>query len=345
METAKVQLKPTSTLAHDHRGPPSPPFGVGRRHKAAHLLGADRRHGSPQPYAGVHRWQGSPAQLAPRQRRDRHQTLGLCRSHSLRWSRLLGGRLPLHQELHKHGMGETSVPLWTRTTRLAAPGGRLHRPGDPRAGPRDAAVTGRTTASVGHRTAASRGETNGRTAPTQAVPWHDRFHHSGVVVPAMPMPRTRSRWPSWPDDRIRISARERRKSPRATLRSSYPESAGIASRCTVRPAGLLHPRDRGAVPAAAARRPVFVQTNSVVECRGRGWSRRRSGSRRGAGRAAGCRLLVSTNSGQCLRRGSGRRVCPIRSYSRGQSAPTAVSSLIVSTSARFATACVLAAEA
>ena len=51
-------------------------------------------------------------------------------------------------------------------------------------------VTGRTTASVGHRTAASRGETNGRTAPTQAVPWHERFHHSGVVLPAMPMPRT-----------------------------------------------------------------------------------------------------------------------------------------------------------
>jgi hypothetical protein len=82
---------------------------------------------------------------------------------------------------------------WTRTTRLAARGGRLHRPGDPRAGPHDADVTRRATASVGHRTAASRGETNGRTAPTQAVPRHDRFHHSGVDVPAMPMPRMQSR--------------------------------------------------------------------------------------------------------------------------------------------------------
>jgi hypothetical protein len=67
-----------------------------------------------------------------------------------------------------------------------ARGGRLHRPGDPRAGPRHADVTGRATASVEHRTAASRGETNGRTPPTQAVPWHDRFHHSSVVVLAMP---------------------------------------------------------------------------------------------------------------------------------------------------------------
>jgi hypothetical protein len=41
---------------------------------------------------------------------------------------------------------------------------------DPRAGPRDADVTGRATASVGHRTAASRGETNGRTAPIRPCP-------------------------------------------------------------------------------------------------------------------------------------------------------------------------------
>ena len=41
---------------------------------------------------------------------------------------------------------------------------------------------------VGHRTAASRGETNGRTAPTQTVLWLDRFHHSGVVVPTVPLP-------------------------------------------------------------------------------------------------------------------------------------------------------------
>jgi len=85
-----------------------------------------------------------------------------------------------------------SLLLGTRTTRLAARGGRLHRPGDLRAGPRDADVTGHATASVGHRTAASRGETNVRTAPTMAVPWHDRFDHSGVVVPAMPMPRFQS---------------------------------------------------------------------------------------------------------------------------------------------------------
>ena len=37
-------------------------------------------------------------------------------------------------------------PDRTRTTRLAARSGRLHRPGDPRAGPGDADVTGRATA-------------------------------------------------------------------------------------------------------------------------------------------------------------------------------------------------------
>jgi hypothetical protein len=81
------------------------------------------------------------------------------------------------------------IPLWASITRLTAHGGRLHRPGD--RGPRDADVTGRATASERHRTAASRGETNGRTAPTQAVAWHDRFQHSDVVVPAMPLRRRR----------------------------------------------------------------------------------------------------------------------------------------------------------
>jgi len=83
----------------------------------------------------------------------------------------------------------TWLPKRTRTIRVAVRGGRLHRPGDPRVGPCDADVTARATASVGHRTAASRGETHGRTAPSQGVPWHDRFRHSGVVVPATPMPR------------------------------------------------------------------------------------------------------------------------------------------------------------
>jgi hypothetical protein len=54
----------------------------------------------------------------------------------------------------------------------------------------------------GHRTAASRGKTNGRTAPTQAVPWHDRFHHSGIVAPAMPMPRAQQSRRARQDDCI-----------------------------------------------------------------------------------------------------------------------------------------------
>jgi hypothetical protein len=101
--------------------------------------------------------------------------------------------LTLGQALHKRSAADMSLLQRTRTTRLAARGGRLHRPDDPQAGRRDADVTLCATASVGHRTAASRGETNGRTPPTKAVPWHDRFHHSGLVVPAIPMPRMRSR--------------------------------------------------------------------------------------------------------------------------------------------------------
>jgi hypothetical protein len=62
------------------------------------------------------------------------------------------------------------VPLGRGHTRFAARGGWLHRPGDPRAAPRDADVTGRATASVGHRTAASRGETDGGPHPLSRCP-------------------------------------------------------------------------------------------------------------------------------------------------------------------------------
>jgi len=78
------------------------------------------------------------------------------------------------QELHictpANRVTASSLVQRTRTTRLAACGGRLHRPDDPQAARRDDDVTGRATASVGHRTAASRGETNGRTTPTRPCP-------------------------------------------------------------------------------------------------------------------------------------------------------------------------------
>ena len=58
----------------------------------------------------------------------------------------------------------------TRTTRLAACGGRPHRPDDPQAGRRDAHVTSCATASVRRRTAASRGKTNARSTATRPCP-------------------------------------------------------------------------------------------------------------------------------------------------------------------------------
>ena len=67
-------------------------------------------------------------------------------------------------------MKPASLPVRTRANRLAACGGRLHRADDPQAGRRDAHVTSRATASVTHRTAASCGETNGRTTPTRPCP-------------------------------------------------------------------------------------------------------------------------------------------------------------------------------
>ena len=109
----------------------------------------------------------------------------------------------------------------TRTTRLAARSGRLHRPGDPRGGPRDADVTGRAIAHRASDCCFALG-TNGRTPRTQAVPWHDRFHHSGGVVPAMAMPRSGSSRPSQPRDRVRRgpphSRRVRRQTPAALHR-------------------------------------------------------------------------------------------------------------------------------
>ena len=78
--------------------------------------------------------------------------------------------------------GPTNPRALSSDTRLrsvhAAPGGRLHNPNDAQPEPREADVRRRATALIGHRAAGS--------------------------------PRTRSRWPGWPDDRIRVSARERR---------------------------------------------------------------------------------------------------------------------------------------
>jgi hypothetical protein len=60
---------------------------------------------------------------------------------------------------------------------------------------------------------------------------------------------------------------------------------------------------------AATRRPLFVQTNSVVECRRRGWSCRRSGSRRAPAARPAVDCWFPT-FGPCPRRGSGGRFCP-----------------------------------
>ena len=89
----------------------------------------------------------------------------------------------------------TPTPPWTRTTRLAAPGRRLHRPGNPRAGSRDADVTGRAAASVRHRTRDPRGKPTagphrlracaGTIASTAAVSscWLCLCHHEGSRPP------------------------------------------------------------------------------------------------------------------------------------------------------------------
>jgi hypothetical protein len=202
------------------------------------------------------------------------------------------------------------VLVWTRTTRLAARGGRLHRPGDPRAGPRDADVTGRATASVWHRTAASRGETSGRTAPTQAVPWHDRFHHSGVVVPAMPLPRTHSCAPADADDsypreavvRTALARRllHRRRghggSGRNLLSSRRSASAGRARRTSCPASGLLRTRSRQGAGAGDRFDPRHVAA-----------AHDRKGDQGLVRRAQGLatRIVAKRSSGVCDRRDRG----------------------------------------
>jgi hypothetical protein len=200
-------------------------------------------------------------------------------------------------------LGRRWLPERTRTRRLAVRGGRLHRPGDPRAGPRDADVTRRATASVRHRTAASRGETNGRTAPTQAVPWHDRFHHSGVVVPAMPMPRTQPSCRGRPDD---CMARMMRKSNRVRSKSD----AALLLLSDIR-LPVCHGRER-------PRRPTLTIASTIHAARAQrsrptantGPSSGGRGRRQPPGVAHVCFLRMRSSACRCRLEPGGSRLRP-----------------------------------
>jgi hypothetical protein len=134
---------------------------------------------------------------------------------------------------------------WTRTTRLAAVGDGCIACLIRESAPRRRRHRLRS-ASVRHRTAASDGVPTA--GPTDsAVPWHDRFHHSPVVAPAMPMPRMRSHRTGRGDDRIR-SPRQR------THAARIPSSRTLtASPRTTRSAFRIRRRtDRGEHPKSAA---------------------------------------------------------------------------------------------
>jgi len=101
--------------------------------------------------------------------------------------RPLGDGLPRDQA---PSSSPASLLLRTRTGRLAAPGGRLHRSGDPRTGPRDAEGPRRAIASLGHRTAAQRGEAAAGPhqlghAPARLVPPQLR-HRAGYAYATVP---------------------------------------------------------------------------------------------------------------------------------------------------------------
>jgi hypothetical protein len=105
---------------------------------------------------------------------------------------------------------------------LVSPRGRrLHRPGHPRAGPRDADVAGRATASLGHLTAASRRERAAR-----------RTHLGRVLARSLPsQPRCRAGY---------AYATHSAGSPRAAGRLHRPDDAQAARReANVRRRALL----------------------------------------------------------------------------------------------------------
>jgi hypothetical protein len=93
---------------------------------------------------------GIPPQASPSHAEPHRPRCRIRCNRSLRPRRHHVAGFRIHTPKQKHNR---TVALRTRTTRLVAGGGRLHRTGDPRAGPRDADVTGRTTASIGHLTA------------------------------------------------------------------------------------------------------------------------------------------------------------------------------------------------
>ena len=160
----------------------------------------------------------------------------------------------------------SSLFSWTRTTRLAARSGRLHRPGDPRAGPRDADVTGRATASVRHRTAASRGETNGRTTPTRPCPGTIASitaasscrlclcHECTRPAPAGPDERNRDNGNS--ADRTRTVGARAHHLPVQGDSPSRPRSLDLA------PAGLPRPATPGPLTPGARRSPAPYGTSA-----------------------------------------------------------------------------------
>lgn len=65
------------------------------------------------------------------------------------------------------------------STAFPGRGGQLHRPDDPRAGPRDADVTHRATASAGHRATGSR--RTGSSARRPGRPWRGRDERVGLL--------------------------------------------------------------------------------------------------------------------------------------------------------------------
>jgi hypothetical protein len=163
--------------------------------------------------------------------------------------------------------------------------------------------------------------------PRQALAWHS----SDAVTSRRAIALTRHesgqpRWGTGPLARYRLAPHRLestfgRQSMSSGTRAGRIAKGLVQTTTWVRPQSCARLGGPGVASSPScpsrslARVVLLVQTNSVVECRRRGWSRGRSGSRR----APAARSAVDCwfhQFGPCLRRGSGGRLCPRPATSR-----------------------------
>jgi len=176
----------------------------------------------------------------------------------------------------------SSLLRWTRTTRLAARGGRLHRPGDPRAGASDADVTGRATASGESECSSARGNqrpdrTNPGRALARSLPSQRRrraryaFATRAVTTPAAAKAVIRRRAPGSPTPALPSSgvSRSRRRLPAERGKhASEPRLVRSLCRNLLARGGLTERRTLGICSVARGSERTLGLSTDIAQSRG-----------------------------------------------------------------------------